>query len=73
MTKLPVLKSEDVVSALKKKGFSVTRQKGSHLRMKHTDGRVTTIPIHQGQDIGRGLLRKILRDVELEVDELLAE
>ena len=73
MTKLPVLKAEEVVSALKKNGFVVTRQKGSHLRMKHPDGRVTSVPVHQGQDIGRGLLRKILRDVDLSADELLAE
>ena len=72
MTKLPVLKTEELVSALKKQGFVAVRQKGSHLRMKHPDGRVTSVPVHQGQDIGRGLLRKILRDVELSVDELLA-
>ena len=41
--------------------------------MKHPDGRVTSVPVHQGQDIGRGLLRKILRDVDLSADELLAE
>ena len=73
MTKLPVLKADELVAALKRNGFSVARQKGSHLRMKHSDGRVTSIPMHQGQDIGRGLLRKVLRDVELSVDELLAE
>lgn len=73
MTKLPVLKSEQLVTALKKNGFSSVRQKGSHLRMKHPDGRVTSVPVHHGQDVGRGLLRKILRDIELSVDELLAE
>ena len=39
--------------------------------MQHLDGRVVTIPVHLGQDIGRGLLRKILRDAELTRDELL--
>ena len=29
------------------------------------DSRATTVPIHSGQDIGRGLLRKILRDIEI--------
>jgi predicted RNA binding protein YcfA (HicA-like mRNA interferase family) len=71
MTDLLVLKAEALVSALKKKGFVAVRQKGSHLRMKHRDGRVTSVPVHQGQDIGRGLLRKILRDVELTAEELL--
>lgn len=50
----------------------MTRQRGSHARFRHEDGRVVTVPIHQGQDIGRGLLRKILRDAELERDEFLA-
>jgi len=33
---------------------------------------VVTVPIHPGKEIGRGLLRKILRDAELSVDEFLA-
>jgi predicted RNA binding protein YcfA (HicA-like mRNA interferase family) len=73
MTKLPVLKAEELVAALKRNGFIAGRQKGSHLRMKHSDGRVTSIPVHQGQDIGRGLLRKILRDIELSIDQLLTK
>ena len=38
--------------------------------LKHEDGRATTVPIHSGETIGPGLLRAILRDVELSVDEL---
>jgi predicted RNA binding protein YcfA (HicA-like mRNA interferase family) len=38
--------------------------------MKHDDGRVVTVPVHAGQDIGRGLLRKILRDAELSREQL---
>ena len=71
MSKLPILKAENLVKALKKEGFESVRQRGSHLQLKHPDGRVVTIPIHQGQDIGRGLLRKILRDADLNVDELI--
>jgi predicted RNA binding protein YcfA (HicA-like mRNA interferase family) len=70
MPRLPILKSKQVISALQKAGFSFIRQKGSHARYKHEDGRVVTIPVHSGQDIGRGLLRKILRDAELTVEEL---
>jgi len=36
----------------------------------HPDGRRTTIPFHAGQDVGRGLLRKILKDIELTPEEL---
>ena len=71
MAKLPVLKSRELISALQNAGFSIIRQKGSHARLKHPDGRVVTVPIHAGQDIGRGLLRKILRDIDLSPDDLL--
>ena len=60
----PMLKAKDILKALKNRGFQTVRQKGSHVRLRHQDGRVTTIPIHSGQDIGKGLLRKILRDTE---------
>jgi len=68
-----MLKAKDILNALKNRGFQTVRQKGSHVRLRHQDGRVTTIPIHSGQDIGKGLLRKILRDTELTINELLQE
>ena len=72
MPRLPVLKATELIRALEKAGFQVIRQKGGHVRMKHPDGRVVTIPVHSGQDIGRGLLRKVLRDAELTRDEFVA-
>jgi len=39
--------------------------------MRHPDGRTTVVPIHTGEDIGRGLLRKIIRDARLDVEEFL--
>jgi predicted RNA binding protein YcfA (HicA-like mRNA interferase family) len=60
-----------LIKALEKLGFSCTRKsKGSHFRYKHRDGRKTTIPVHKGKDIRRGLLRKILRDVDISIEEL---
>ena len=41
------------------------RQKGSHVRLEHPDGRKTSVPIHSGENVGVGLLRKILRDINL--------
>ncbi|MCE7735406.1 MAG: type II toxin-antitoxin system HicA family toxin [Candidatus Heimdallarchaeota archaeon] len=54
-------------------GFLVLRQKGSHVFFKHPDGRTTIVPNHPGDDIGRGLIRKILRDIDLSVQEFYAE
>ena len=47
------------------------RQKGAHICFKHSDGRFTLIPIHGGEDIGRGLLRQILREIKLATEEFL--
>lgn len=70
-SKLPILKPEELISVLEKMGFSRTKKsKGSHFRYRHPDGRKTTVPVHKGKDIRRGLLRKILRDVETSVEEL---
>jgi len=71
MSKLPSLTGKEVVSLLKKVGFIVERQRGSHVLLKHGDGRATVVPIHSGEAIGPGLLSKILRDVEMTKDELL--
>ncbi len=69
--RLPVLKSMDLIKALEKLGFARTRKsKGSHFRYRHPNGRKTTVPVHKGNDISRGLLRKILRDVDISIEEL---
>ena len=70
---LPMLKASEVIRALEKRGFTAVRQKGSHVRLRHEDGRVTSVPNHPGQDIGKGLLRKIMRDTELTLDQLLSD
>ena len=70
MPRLPVLRPEQLLNALERAGFHLVRQRGSHARLKHKDGRVVTVPLHSGQDIGRGLLRKILRDAELTPEDL---
>ena len=71
MGRIPVLRASVVVRALEKLGFQTVRQRGSHIRMRHTDQRVVTVPVHSGQEIGRGLLRKILRDAEVTTQEFL--
>jgi predicted RNA binding protein YcfA (HicA-like mRNA interferase family) len=72
MTGLPMLTAREVIRPLERAGFQVQRQTGSHARLRHTDGRVVTVPIHASQAIGRGLLRKILRDADLSREEFIA-
>ena len=71
MSKFPSLTGRGIASILKKSGFIAERQRGSHVFLKHTDGRATVIPVHTGETIGPGLLSKILRDIEMTKDELL--
>ncbi len=72
MTRLPRARGKEVVRALERAGFSVERTRGSHVFLKHPDGRVTSVPVHPRETLGPGLLRAILRDVEMSVDELIA-
>ncbi len=68
----PVLKPREVVTLLERFGFIEVRQRGSHKQFRHSDGRNTTVPMHQGRDIAPGLLRQIARDIGLTVEEFVA-
>jgi len=47
------------------------RRKGSHVFVESPDGvHGTVIPLHGNEDLGKGLLRSILNDLELTVEEL---
>ena len=70
MTQLPTLKPRKLIKIIGKFGFIKVRQEGSHIFFKHPDGRTTVIPFHQGKDIGRGLLREILKDCKLKVKDI---
>ncbi|MBA4397438.1 MAG: hypothetical protein C0394_08665 [Syntrophus sp. (in: bacteria)] len=56
--------------ALSKLGFETLRIKGIHHFLHHPDGRCTVVPVHRGENIGRGLLAQIIRDCELSREEL---
>lgn len=64
-----MLKAREIIRVLKILGFNEVRAKGSHIFMKHGDGRATLVPKHGGEDISRGLLRQILREVNIAPEE----
>jgi predicted RNA binding protein YcfA (HicA-like mRNA interferase family) len=69
--KLPVISGKDFIKLLESIGFSIIRINGSHHRLKHPDGRITTVPVHKNDSLPKGLLRKILReDIEKTVETL---
>lgn len=64
-SKLAMFKARDIINALKNLEFIEVRTKGSHIFFKHPDGRFTLVPKHGGEDIGRGLMRQILREINM--------
>ena len=71
MPKLPRRRGREVIVALRRAGFEVVRIKGSHHFLKHPDGRCTVVPVHAGEIIGPGLMKTILNDAEITVEQFL--
>jgi len=72
--RLPQVTGAQLVRALQKAGFVISRQRGSHvqLRRRESDGSITTfpVPVHAGKTIKKGTLSGILRKADLTGDEL---
>ncbi len=65
-----VITGKELIKLLEKLGFKLVRVNGSHHRLKHDDGRVTTVSVHKNEDLPKGLLRKIIReDLQMEMEE----
>lgn len=73
MGNVPVLSPRDVARILAKMGFVEVRQRGSHKQYRHVDGRGTTVPFHAGRDISPILLRQIVKDIDMTMDEFLRD
>jgi len=73
MPKHPQISGGELVKALKKAGFEVARQRGSHVQMrKWVEGEKVSfpVPVHQATPIKRGTLNGILRKAGLTVEQL---
>lgn len=71
MPKLPIIKARELLKVLKKHGFYKYHQVGSHIQMKHIDGRRTTIPYHPSQEIRKGTLKAIIDDLDMTAEEFI--
>ena len=71
MLKLPQISGKELCKALEKIGFEKIYGKGSHVRFKHIDGRRTVVPVHGNEELGKGLLLEILKQINLSREELM--
>ena len=70
MTEIPTISFRVLIKKVKQLGFEAVRQKGSHIRFIHPDGRKTTIPDHGSKDVPHGLLIKTIRyDLEMDLED----
>ena len=70
MRPLPYKKIEKKLIEL---GFRPVRQRGSHVFFENDVGLTTVVPNHPGEEVGRGLIRKISKDIGLELKEFLKD
>lgn len=71
MTKLPRnLKALELIKQLQRQGFHEVGRRGSHVRLKHTDGRWTQVAVHT-KPVPVGTLKAILKQTHLSIDDLL--
>lgn len=70
MPKLPRLSAKELISYLKTMGFEILQQRGSHIKLKHPDGRIAIVPNHK--QIKLGTLKKgILNPLSISTQDLL--
>lgn len=69
--KLPLLTGRQVLATLARLGFVEVHRKGSHVKMKHEDGRVIVFPFHD--EVDRYTLKGALRDAGVEIEDFLKE
>ena len=69
MPKLPALSGEELIKILKKAGFSVVRQKGSHVSLQKENFKAV-VPLHD--ELAKGTLLGILKQCGLTKNELNA-
>ena len=69
MAHLPVISGDDFVKAVRKIGYVWDHTEGSHMILLHPSGRRLSVPKHK--ELGRGLLRSLIRDAGLNREEFI--
>lgn len=69
MSRLKLINAKTMEKLLLRLGFEKVRQKGSYAFYRHPDGKVTTVPHHKAKVLTRPLMREILREIEVTIDD----
>jgi len=69
LSRLKLIDANTMEKFLLSLGFVKLRQKGSHVFYKHPDGRITTVPHHKNRTLARPLIREILREIKIDLDQ----
>ena len=72
MPRLPILSASEVIKALKRFGYAVIRQRGSHVRLTHPERKEWPVTVPNYKSIDRSLLRLIIQEANLSMDEFLS-
>jgi len=67
--KLPRVTASDVIRALERAGFFLSRQSGSHKVYKNKEGKRVTVSYHAGKILHPKVLKSILADADLTIEE----
>ena len=67
--RLPLLSGRDVLLTLNRLGFRELHRKGSHVKMKHPDGRKIVFPFHK--EVDRYTLKGALKDADVDIEEFI--
>jgi predicted RNA binding protein YcfA (HicA-like mRNA interferase family) len=70
MPPLPIISADECITALRRFGYEVARQKGSHVRLTCEGRTPVSVPMHK--TLKRGTLRSILREAEITVEDFVA-
>lgn len=69
--KLPVVSGKEFVKRLKKQGYEFIHQEGSHIIIRLKTEPYTKLSVPNHKELDRGLLRSLLRDADLSIDEFI--
>ncbi len=71
MARLPQVSAREAIRAFERVGYEVVRQRGSHIRLRDSAGTRAALTVPDHSPLKAGLLRRLLRDAGLSVDEFI--